>query len=147
MQRESAIAIIPEDIQNDTVSALHAAGVGHLARVIRKERSDIREQLARAGINHTNAPEALADAQRVIIVNAAHRSQEVACLLLQRGATSSWIVTVDAGWQPVDDEAIEIAATRDLPPRPVPPHRSSRTFRRTRVRRRHHRRPDAQSPG
>lgn len=144
MVTDSVIATISEDVQSDIVAALHSIGLGHRTRVMRRQVGSILDQLERAGIAGTQAPASLPDAERVVVVNAAHRSQEIACLLLQRGATSSWTFSAVAGWQPIDDEAIEIAATSELPPRPVlPPHRSSRTFRQTKIRRRNHRHSEA----
>ncbi|HYH12412.1 MAG TPA: hypothetical protein VD789_08680 [Thermomicrobiales bacterium] len=135
--QSSAIAVITEDTQNDVIAALHAAGVGHLTRVIRRERGIIADQLKRAGVDTGDLPATLPDADRVVLVTPAPRALETACLVLQRGATSAWTVTPEAGWEVVDDQAIEIAATRDLPARPVPPvHRSGRTFRKPNIRRR-----------
>lgn len=137
MHAESVIAVITEEIQNDVVAALHADGLGHLTRVIRRERGDIVDQLGRAGIETTGAPDTLPGADRVVLVAPAPRSLETACLALQRGAVSAWIISAEDGWQPVDDEAIAIAAARGLPPRPLgPAHRSSRTFRKQNIRRR-----------
>ena len=133
----SAIAVITEETQNDVVAALHAAGVGHLTRVIRRERGSIIDQLRRAGVDTDALPANLPDADRVVLVTPAPRAVETACLVLQRGATSAWTVTPEEGWEVVDDRAIEIAATRELPARPVPPvHPSGRTFRKPNIRRR-----------
>lgn len=135
--QSSAIAVITEETQNDVVAALHAAGVGHLTRVIRRERGKIADQLRRAGVDVGDLPATLPEADRVVLVTPAPRALETACLVLQRGATSAWTVTPEDGWEVVDDRAIEIAATRDLPARPVPPvHRSDRTFRKPNIRRR-----------
>lgn len=137
MHAESVIAVITEEIQNDVIAALHADGLGHLTRVIRRERGDIADQLGRAGIASDDAPDALTEADRVVLITPAPRSIDTACLVLQRGAISAWTMSPHDGWHPVDDEAIEIAATRELPPRPVAPaHRSSRTFRKQNIRRR-----------
>jgi hypothetical protein len=134
--QSSVVAVITEEIQNDVIAALHAAGVGHLARVIRRARGPIAEQLERAGIDTASLPSTLTDADRVVLVTPAPRDLETACLMLQRGATSAW-TRADDGWRPVDDEAIAIAATRELPARPVgPAHRSGRTFRQQHLRRR-----------
>jgi hypothetical protein len=130
-------AVIAEEIQNDVVAALHAAGVGHLTRVIRRERGAIDTQLERAGVPTGETPDSLVHADRVILVTPAPNALDIACLVLQRGAVSAWTLTPDDGWQAIDDKAIEIAATRELPPRPVAPaHRSGRTFRKPNVRRR-----------
>ncbi len=135
--QSSVFAVISEEIQNDVVAALHAAGVGHLTRVIRRERGAVDTQLVRAGIATDDVPAPLLHADRVILVTPAPNALDTACLMLQRGAVSSWTLTPDEGWQVVDDKAIEIAATRELPPRPVAPaHRSGRTFRKPNVRRR-----------
>jgi hypothetical protein len=134
--QSSVVAVITEEIQNDVIAALHAAGVGHLTRVIRRERGAIASQLDRAGIDPSDLPETLLDAERVVLITPAPRDLETACLMLQRGAVSAWTLA-DDGWLAVDDKAIEIAATRELPPRPVPPqHISGRTFRKPNLRRR-----------
>lgn len=142
--QSSAVAVITEEIQNDVVAALHAAGVGHLTRVIRRERGEIATQLRRAGIDADSIPAAVRDADRVVLVTPDARNLETACTMLQRGATSAWTLTPGDGWHVVDDETIEIAATRDLPARPpIPTHVSGRTFRRRDLRRRHRRSPAA----
>jgi hypothetical protein len=133
----SVIAVITEEIQNDVIAALHTAGVGHLTRVIRRERGDIPGQLTRAGVDTDNLPPTLPTADRIVMVTPAPLALETACLVLQRGAISAWTLTPDDGWQAIDDKAIEIAATRELPARPVAPaHRSARTFRKPNIRRR-----------
>lgn len=138
--QSSAVAVITEDIQNDIVAALHAAGVGHLTRVIRRERGDIATQLRRAGVDPGAVPDAVLGAERVVVVSPDASNLETACVMLQRGAISAWTLSPGDGWHPVDDEMIEIAATRDLPPRPpAPSHLSARTFRRRDLRRRHRR--------
>jgi hypothetical protein len=140
------IAAIPEECLSNVLSALHAAGVGHLARILCADRTSVAEQLNRLGIVTDRAPSALIQADRVLVVTAADRSAGVACLALQRGASSSYTFSAATGWHPVDDTAVEIAATRELTPQPVlPAHRSARTFRQTRIRRRTHRRPEAQT--
>lgn len=133
----SAIAVISEETQNDVIAALHAAGVGHLTRVIRRERGSIVDQLRRAGVDTDALPATLPDAERVVLVTPAPRALETACIALQRGAASAWTMTPEEGWEVVDDRAIEIAATPELPARPVPPvHPSGRTFRKQNIRRR-----------
>lgn len=135
--QSSVVAVITEEFQNDIVAALHAAGVGHLTKVIRRERGAIADQLGRAGVDTDGLPPAIDDADRTVLVSPAPRSLETACLVLQRGAVSAWTLTADEGWQAIDDRAIEIAATRELPARPlVPAHRSGRTFRKPNIRRR-----------
>lgn len=137
MRANNVVAIIPEDHQNDLVAALHSRSAGHVARVIRRDRGDVLAQLARAGVDTLNVPEAIVTADRILMVAAAHRSPEIGWLLLRRGATSVWIVSPENGWTVMDDTAIDIAATASLPPRPVPPaHRSARTFRPSKQRRR-----------
>lgn len=138
----SAVAVITEETQNDVVAALHAAGVGHLTRVIRRERGDVATQLGRAGIHADHLPGAIRDANRVVLVSPDARNIETACIMLQRGATSAWTLTAEDGWRAVDDETIAIAATRELPARPAATaHVSERTFRRRELRRRHRRSP------
>lgn len=144
----SAVAVITEEIQNDVVAALHAAGVGHLTRVIRRERGDIATQLRRAGVDVDLVPASVLEADRIVLVSPDARNLETACVMLQKGATNAWTLNPGDGWQAVDDETIEIAATRDLPARPpAPTHVSGRTFRRRDLRRRHRRTPAASSDG
>ena len=133
----SVVAVITEETQNDIIAALHAAGVGHLTRVIRRERGEIAAQLDRAGVATEDLPAGVDAADRTVLVSPAPNSLQTACLVLQRGAVSAWTITQDEGWQAIDDKAIEIAATPELPARPVAPvHRSGRTFRKPNVRRR-----------
>lgn len=147
MRTDTVTAIIAPDLQNDLVAALHARNVGHLARVLRPDRGPLLDQLGRAGIEIAKAPSSLADAERVLVVTAAHLAPEIGWLLLQRGATSVWIVSPDGSWRPMDDMPIEIAATAALPPRSIPPaHRSERTFRQPKHRRRSRYVPDNRSP-
>ena len=135
--QSSVVAVITEETQNDVVAALHASGVGHLTRVIRQERGPISAQLQRAGIETSNLPDSIANAARAVLITPAPSSLETACLLLQRGATSAWTLTEEDGWKFVDDTALDIAATRELPARPLAPaHRSARTFRKQNIRRR-----------
>src|SRR5687767_3748614 len=84
--QSSAVAVITEEIQNDVVAALHAAGVGHLTRVIRHERGDIATQLGRAGIDADRLPDTILDAERVVLVSPDARNLETACIMLQKGA-------------------------------------------------------------
>jgi hypothetical protein len=140
--QSAAVAIITEELQNDIVAALHAAGVGHLTRVIRRERGDITTQLRRAGIDAADLPPAIPGADRVVVVSPDAGNVQTACIMLQKGATSAWTLDPGDGWRTVDDETIEIAATRELPARPIAPaHVSGRTFRRRDLRRRHRRTP------
>gem|GEM_PF-2835792 len=94
-------------------------------------------QVARAGVDTANVPAAIGTASRILIVAAAHRSPEIGWLLLQRGAISVWIVSSEGAWSAMDDTAIDIAAVSGLPPMPIPlAHRSARTFRAAKHRRR-----------
>lgn len=137
MRVETVIAIVDPELQNDLVATLHARNAGHLARIVRGERGDVAAQFRRVGIDSERLPATLAQADRALIVTAAHRSAEIGWLLLQRGATSVWIVSPDQEWTVLDDMTIAIAASAELPPRPVPPaHRSGRTFRPSKHRRR-----------
>ncbi len=130
MRAETVIAIVDPELQNDLVATLHARNAGHLARIVRGDRGDVAAQIGRVGIDPERLPATLAQSDRVLVVTAAHRSAEIGWLLLQRGATSVWIVSPDQEWTVLDDMTIEIAASAELPPRPVPPaHRSGRTFR------------------
>jgi hypothetical protein len=135
--QSSVVAVITDETQNDIIAGLHAAGMGHLTRVIRRERGHIAGQLDRAGIEIDELPDPIVTADRTVLVTPTARPVDTACIILQRGAISAWTLTSEEGWQAIDDKAIEIAATSGLPARPVsPPHRSSRTFRKQGIRRR-----------
>lgn len=147
MRSNVVVAIIDPELQNDLVAGLHGRNLGHLARVLRQDRGDLIAQITRAGVDTSNVPDSLDRADRVLLVNAAGRSAEVAWFLLQRGATTVWIVNPDAHWTEVDDMPVEIAATPELPPRAVTPaYRSGRTFRPSKHRRRSRRIPPEASP-
>ncbi len=147
MRAETVVAIIDPNLQNDLVAALHGRNAGHLARVVRRDRGELTAQIERIGIDPRLSPESLGFADRVVIVTAAHRSSEIGWLLLQRGATSVWIVSPGQEWSALDDMPLEIAATPELPARQVPPaHRSSRTFRPSKHRRRPRHAPTEREP-
>lgn len=116
MLTDAVVAIVNDDRLPDILPIVHRNGLGHLARVIRRERGDLRTQLRRAGIPVEQAPEALDEARCILLVTAAARSQMTAELLLRHNATATWIVTRQGFWRDIDDRAELITATPGLMP-------------------------------
>lgn len=140
MRPATIVAICTPDDQNDLLAALHGRNAGHLVRVLRADRDDITAQVTRIGLDTALAPTTLAEADRAMVINAAHRATEIGWLLLQRGATSVWLVTGDGAWCAMDDMPLEVSPAAGLPPMPMPmptaQSRAERAFRPTRHRRR-----------
>jgi hypothetical protein len=117
MIQESVIAIVPEELLDDVLPAVHRAGLGHLARLLRRERSPLLDQLQRAGVPVSQAPATVADFPTVLLVTAAARSRMTGSLLVQHGAEHIWIVTSLGEWVVVDDVILD---QPDTDPRPLP---------------------------
>ncbi len=118
MIQESVVAIVPEDILGEVLPAVHRAGLGHLARLLRSERSPVLDQLQRAGVPVSQAPETIAARPTILLVSAAARSQMTGSLLVQHGANQVWIVTSLGEWVVVDDVIFSQPGT-ELPPPPA----------------------------
>lgn len=114
MLTDAVVAVVNDDRLPDILPIVHRNGLGHLARVIRRERGDLRTQLRRAGIPVEQAPNALDDARCILLVTAAARSQTTAELLLRHHAIATWIVTRQGYWRDIDDRAELIVASPDL---------------------------------
>jgi hypothetical protein len=119
MIQESVVAIVPEDILGDVLPAVHRAGLGHLSRLLRAERSPLLDQLRRAGVPVAQAPVRLADCQAALLVSAAARSGTTGSLLVQHGAIHVWIVTALGEWIRVEDVVLSNPNVHLLPPPPA----------------------------
>jgi len=120
MLADAVVAVVDDDRLPAILPVIHRNGLGHIARVMNRERGDLRTQLRRAGIPVEQAPDALDHAGRILLVTAAARSQSTADLLLRNHAIAAWIVTKQGFWRDVDDRAELVAATPDLTPANVP---------------------------
>jgi hypothetical protein len=107
MVSDTVVAIIPEESLSDVLTQVHRAGLGNNARVLRPRRAPLREQLRRAGIPVEQAPERIADAQCVLMIMAAARSVVASDLVLQHGASATWVVTRSGAWTLVDDRVVK----------------------------------------
>ncbi|CAN0449537.1 unnamed protein product, partial [Phaeothamnion confervicola] len=83
---DAVVAIVDDDRLPAILPVIHRNGLGHIARVMKRERGDLRTQLRRAGIPVEQAPDALDAAGRILLVTAAARSQPTADLLLRHHA-------------------------------------------------------------
>lgn len=116
MLTDAVVAVVDDDRLPDLLPIIHRNGLGHLARVMRRERGDLRTQLRRAGIPVEQAPDALDTAPCILLVTAAARSEKTAELLLRHNAIATWIVTRLGFWRDIDDRAELIVATPELVP-------------------------------
>jgi hypothetical protein len=120
MLAEVVVAVVDDSKLSSVLSAIHGAGLGHVARGIRSKigttrasrgtarstsRGDMREQLRHNGIPVEQIPDALEGEERLLVVNAAARSSSTADLMLQHGAAAVWIVSPAGGWREIDDRA------------------------------------------
>ena len=113
---ETVVATVRDDQLSTMLPLIHRNGLGNVARAIRAERGNPREQLRRAGVPIEQSPDHLIDAPRVLFIAAGARSQRTADLLLQQGAIHVWIVESDGYWRAIDDQATLITPDRDLAP-------------------------------
>ena len=116
MLAEVVVAVVDDAKLSSVLSAIHGAGLGHVARGIRSQRGDVREQLRRTGIPVEQSPEQLQDVERLLVINAAARSSMTADLLLQHGAIAVWIVSPAGFWREIDDRAEAMLADAQLSP-------------------------------
>jgi len=121
MVSDTVVAIVPEHVLPDILTQVHRDGYGHNARVLRPRRSPLREQLRRAGVPVEQAPARLDDAECLLMVMAAARSPKAADLMLQHGASATWIVARTGDWSLIDDRVIIQPATVDPEPVATPP--------------------------
>ena len=119
MLQDHAVAIVSDESLWDILPEIHKAGLGHLARVIRlSKRGTIVIQLQRAGVPVSQAPPTMHDAEVILLVPAAARSERTAQLAIANGASAAWIVTALGAWNPVDDTLVptpESRPTRETP--------------------------------
>lgn len=126
MLAEVVVAVVDDAKLSSILSAIHGAGMGHVARGIRSQQSsrsgrgaargNVREQLRHNGIPVEQIPEALEGAERLLVVNAAARSMSTADLMLQHGAIAVWIVSPAGVWGEIDDRAEMMVADVQLSP-------------------------------
>ncbi len=117
MIADVVVAAMTPDALAEALPAVHHAGLGHTARLMRAERGDPRGQLRRAGIPVESGPARLASEGCLLTVAAAARSQAAAALLLRHGASAVWIVSPAGFWRNVDD-GLAVAAHRTAEPVP-----------------------------
>ncbi|HYJ12270.1 MAG TPA: hypothetical protein VEW66_01670 [Thermomicrobiales bacterium] len=116
MLQDAVVAIVPEGRLGEVLPAVHRAGMGYLARVATPTRGPLLDQLQRAGIPVSQAPDEIAGSEQLIFLSAGGRSMMTALLLLQHCMSRVWIVNGLGAWVPVDDEVIAAQAV----PTPVP---------------------------
>ncbi|MGC4104776.1 MAG: hypothetical protein QM753_00285 [Thermomicrobiales bacterium] len=114
MLADAVVAIVDDDRLPAILAVIHRNGLGHIARVMKRERGDFRAQLRRASIPVEQAPDTLDDAGRILLVTAAARSQMTADLLLRNHAIAAWVITKQGFWRDIDDRTELVAATPDL---------------------------------
>ncbi|MEJ7900932.1 MAG: hypothetical protein WKF63_03750 [Thermomicrobiales bacterium] len=119
MLQDSVVAVVSDDAVRDILPAVHRAGLGHVARLIRSGRSSVVQQLQRAGLPVSQAPMRLETSQAVLLMNAAARSPMAASLVLQLGASTVWTVSPLGAWIEVEDVILVQPNVHDLPPRPA----------------------------
>ena len=118
MLQDAVVAIVSDDAVRDILPAVHRAGLGHLARLTRAGRSSVVQQLQRAGVPVTRAPESLGTSRVALLITAAARSPMAASLVLQHGASTVWTVSSLGAWLEVEDVILVQPNVNDLPPRP-----------------------------
>jgi len=137
MIQDSVVAIVPEELMAEVLPAVHRAGLGHLARVLRAgRRGPIADQLQRAGVPATQAPERVTSSATVLLVTAAARSPMAGLLLMQRGASQAWIVSSLGTWTELEDLVIQAPSLHVLPPHPaqrIPGRDPHQTVRRSAI--------------
>jgi hypothetical protein len=119
MLQDAVVAIVPEGRLGEVLPAVHRAGMGYLARVATSARGPLLDQLQRAGIPVTQAPDEIAASTQLMFLSAGGRSMMTALLLLQHRINQVWIVNGHGAWVPVDDEVI--AARNESPSVPTAP--------------------------
>ncbi|MGB3328417.1 MAG: hypothetical protein WBA46_05630, partial [Thermomicrobiales bacterium] len=82
MLADAVVAVVDDDRLPAILPIVHRQGLGHIARVMRRERGSLRTQLRRAGIPVEQSPDALEAADTILLITAAARSQPTADLLL-----------------------------------------------------------------
>ncbi|MDQ3654831.1 MAG: hypothetical protein M3457_07115 [Chloroflexota bacterium] len=119
MLQDSVVAIVSDDAVRDILPAVHRAGLGHLARLIRAGRSSVVQQLQRAGVPISQAPANLATSRAVLLITTAARSPMAASLVLQHGAEAVWTVSIQGAWVEIEDVILVQPNVHELPPHPA----------------------------
>lgn len=119
MLQDSVVAIVPDEAVRDILPAIHRAGLGHVARLIRAGRSSVLEQLQRAGVPVAQAPKPLLQCQAALLINAAARSPMAGSLALQHGASQVWTVSALGAWNEIEDVILVQPNVHELPPHPA----------------------------
>lgn len=119
MLQDSVVATVSDDAVRDILPAVHRAGLGHLARLVRANRSPVTQQLQRAGIPVSQSPPDLDSSPAVLLVTAAARSPMAASLLLRHGAGTVWVVSAQGSWIEQDDVILAQPNIHELPPPPA----------------------------
>jgi hypothetical protein len=119
MIQDVVVAVIPEEQVGDVLPAIHRAGYGHLARMIRTGKRPVLDQLQRAGVPVSQAPTVVADLPAVLLVSAAARSPMAAALLMRHGASRVWTISPAGAWQELEDMVLAQPNVHMLPPHPA----------------------------
>ncbi len=119
MLQDSVVAIVSDDAVRDILPAVHRAGLGHLARLIRAGRSSVAQQLQRAGVPVSQAPAHVETSPAVLLISAAARSPMAASLALQHGASMVWTVSGMGTWTATEDVILIQPNLHELPPHPA----------------------------
>jgi hypothetical protein len=114
MLYDHVVAVVDDAHLSTILPVIHRNGLGHVARALRANRVDVREQLRRAGVPVEQSPAELPDARLLLMIGAAARSPSASELLLQQGAIRVWIVSANGAWQEIDDR-IEVMAAVAIP--------------------------------
>ena len=128
MIADVVVAAMAPDGLGEALAAIHRAGLGHTARVMRAVRGDPVGQLRRAGIPVESGPARLAEEECLLTVGAAARSEFAAPLLLRHGASAVWIVSPGGRWREIDD-AVAAAPRPQAPGLEIQPSPSDTTHR------------------
>lgn len=95
------------------LTAIHQQRLGHVCRVVSATRAPVADQLLRAGVPMTQAPD-FQNTERVILVFAANLCDRGSRMLLELGALRAWTVSRSGLWTEIDDSVV-------VPPaRPTP---------------------------
>lgn len=102
-----AIVAIPGNAPlSNLLTAIHGNRLGHVSRVLSKNRRPLADQLKSAGVPIANAPAAIENADRLVLVFAAALTDRGANLLLRQGAERVWTVTRSGIWSECEDVAL-----------------------------------------
>lgn len=119
MLQDSVVAIVPDEVVRDILPAVHRAGLGHVARLVRAGKRSVATQLQRAGVPISQAPDLLQSTTVALLINAAARSPMAGSLLLQHGASQVWTISATGAWTEIDDVVLAQPNVYELPPHPA----------------------------